>query len=131
MAELTDDEITALRAEAARAGQLEGELASLREASGVALRAVVVAAHPELPADLIVGGTVQELQASVTRASGLVESIRERTLEEVRNMAAGKSPMGFRPPAPTGGGRAPVDLSSMTGAEKIRNGLDALSKPGG
>ena len=130
MAELNEDEITALRAEAQRAGQLEAELASLREASGVALRAVVVAAHPELPADLIVGGTVQELQASVTRASGLVETIRERTLEEVRNMAAGKPPLGFRPPTPAGG-RAPVDLSNMTAAQKIRNGLDALPKPGG
>jgi len=133
MAEVPDDELTALRADAQRAGQLEGELASLREAAGRELRAAVVSAHPELPEQLVVGSTAVDLEASVASATALVDLIRERTLGELRGLsglAGGKPPMGFRP-AGAGGGRVGVDLSSMTTAQKIRAGLDARNKPGG
>jgi hypothetical protein len=131
MAEVDDAELTALRADAQRAGQLEGELASLREAGARELRAAVLVAHPELPEQLVVGSTAAELEASVASAMALVESIRERTLGELRGLASGKPPMGFRPAPPSGGGRGPLDLSGMTAAQKIRAGLDAREKAGG
>jgi len=131
MAEVPDDELTALRAEANRASQVDTELASLRESAGRELRAAVLVAHPELPEQLVVGATAAELEASVASASALVATIRERTLNELQGLASTKAPMGFRPPAPTGAGRGAVDLSNMTAAQKIRAGLDARDKPGG
>jgi hypothetical protein len=129
MAEIDDAELTALRAEANRASQLDTELASSREAAGRELRAAVLAAHPGLPEQLVVGSTAAELDASVASASALVASIRERTLNELQGLASARPPMGFRPPPPSG--ERPVrDLSGMTAAEKIRAGLDARNKGG-
>ena len=130
MAEVADEELTALRAEAHRAGQLDGELASLCESAARDLRVAVVAAHPNLPEELIAGSTPTELEASVVRATALVDTIREQTLVELRGLAAGKPPMGFRPPA-AASSRVSLDLSSLSAAEKIRAGLDARNKPGG
>lgn len=130
MAEVADEELVVLRAEATRAGQLDGELASLREAAGRELRTAVLAAHPDLPEQLVVGSTAAELEASVVSATALVDTIRERTLVELRGLAAGKPSMGFRPPA-AASSRVGLDLSSLSAAEKIRAGLDARNKPGG
>ena len=128
MAEVPDDELTTLRADAQRAGQLEGELASLRATAAVELRAAVLVAHPELPEQLVVGSTAAELEASVASATGVVAGIRERTLEEVRGMATGKPPMGFRPPAPAGGerGGALRPPEGVRGMERVRFGLENL-----
>lgn len=129
MAEIDDAELTALRAEANRAGQVDTELASLRQSAAAELRAAVLVAHPELPEQLVVGSTAAELAASVAGATAVVESIRERTLNELRGLTPARAPMGFRPPSP--GGERPVrDLSGMTAAEKIRAGLDARNKGG-
>lgn len=130
MAEIDDAELAVLRAEAQRAGQVDAELASLRESAGRELRAAVVVAHPELPEQLVVGSTVAELDASVASATAIVEGIRERTLNELRGLPPVKPPMGFRAAA-AAGARAALDLSSMTAAQKIRAGLDARKASGG
>ena len=129
MTEVDETELTALRAEAQRAGQVDTELASLRESAGRELRAAVLVAHPELPEQLVVGSTAAELEASVASASALVAAIRERTLNELQGLASTKAPMGFRPAA-AAGARGALDLSNMTAAQRIRAGLDARDKGG-
>ena len=129
MAEIDETELAALRAEAQRAGQVDTELASLRESAGRELRAAVLVAHPELPEQLVVGSTAAELDASVASASALVATIRERTLNELQGLASTKAPMGFRSAA-AAGARGALDLSNMTAAQRIRAGLDARDKGG-
>lgn len=126
MAEVPDDELTALRADAERAGQLDGELASLRESAGRELRAAVLVAHPDLPEQLVVGSTAAELDASVASATALVEGIRERTLNELRGLPPVKPPMGFRPAGSEAGGRGgpPPPPEGARGIERIRWGLE-------
>jgi len=122
---LTDEELTELRAQAESAAALTAELAAARESAAQELRAAVVAGRPDLPAELIVGGTADELRASVVAAEAVVSSIREATLEDVRGLAAGKPPMGFRPPVPVGDrGTGRVPPEGVTGAARIRWALE-------
>ena len=125
MPEVTDEELTELRAQAESAATLTAELAAVREGAARDLREAVVAGHPDLPPELIAGATAGELAASVERAQSLVAAVRESALEDVRNMAAGKPPIGFRPPVKAGEGRTPVGPpEGVTGAARIRWALD-------
>lgn len=124
MAEVTDEELTELRAQAESAAALTAELAAAREGAAVDLREAVLAGHPELPPELIVGSTAAELGESVVRAQSLVSAVRESALEDVRNMAAGKPPIGFRPPARAGSAPAGPP-EGVRGLDRIRFGLES------
>ena len=78
-----------------------------------AYRAALLDAEPGLPADLVAGDTIEELQASHVRARQIVEQVRGR-LEERALME--RTPSG----APA---RSDVDVSTLSPEEKIRLGL--------
>ena len=92
------------------------ELTSLREAKDEAVSACRDAlrmAHPELPADLIRGETVEELTASVQSAATLVEKVRA-ALQAEKNAA--RVPAG----APVSAG---PDLEGLSPRDKIAAGV--------
>ncbi len=89
--------------------------AALRQQLGAATagyREAALAAHPEVPPDLVSGETPEEIDRSLAAARQTVEAVRRRLVE-----AAG-------PPVPAG---APVrtapDLSGLSAFEKIKAAL--------
>ena len=104
--------------------QAEGQAQELTIAKGVlesavgAYKDVVLKANPLIPTDLIQGLTIDEVSASLEKATALVGQIKEG-LE--KNGSADKIPPGA--PQRTG-----PDLSSMTTKEKINYGLDQARK---
>ncbi len=75
-------------------------------------RAALLAQSPELPAELVTGETVEEVEAAVQRARELVARVRDRlAMDAVRVVPAG-SPL-----------RSPPNLDALSPAEKIRLGL--------
>ena len=126
MPEITDEELAAFQAQATRAGkadQLAAELdelkttnagsqAEVRQATDAA-RAAIIAANPAIPADLIQGETIAQIEQSLAAAQAIANRITE---------LAGKGPLGF----PTGGTqRQPATApEGIRGAERIRWGLN-------
>jgi chromosome segregation ATPase len=100
------DEIEALRAVAAAA---DGRLA----AAARRYRDVLLAAEPELPADLIAGDSIEAVDESVARARTTVAQVRQHLEQQARELRVS-------PGAPARAGR---DLAGLSAAEKIRLGL--------
>ena len=100
------------RAAGEREQQVDGMTAQLSQAME-AYRASLLEADPGLPADLVAGDTVEELQASHARARQIVEQVRG-SLEEQALME--RTPSG----APA---RGDADVSALSPEEKIRLGL--------
>jgi len=104
--------------------QAEGQAQELTIAKGVlesavgAYKDVVLKANPLIPTDLIQGLTIDEVNTSLEKATGLVGQIKEG-LEKQGD--AEKIPPG----APQ---RAGPDMSAMTTKEKINYGLDQARK---
>ena len=80
-------------------------------------RDLVVRTEPALPADLIVGGDVDAIDASVTAAREIVGRVRSHIESQAQ---AGRVPAGAPP-------RSVPDLSALTPEQKIRHGLAARS----
>ncbi|MBI4297010.1 MAG: hypothetical protein HY676_00580 [Chloroflexi bacterium] len=76
-------------------------------------REVALAQAPDVPAELVSGETVEEVEASLKRARDIVTQVRERL---VAREAEGRVPAGAPP-------RRPPDLSSLSPLEKITQGL--------
>ena len=98
------------------AGEREQQAAAARLQLSQALeayRASLLEADPGLPAELVAGDTIEELQASHARARQIVEQVRG-SLEEQALME--RTPSG----APA---RSDVDVSALSPEEKIRLGL--------
>jgi hypothetical protein len=102
--------------------ELEKALAALREELHRAhiarreavqrYRAALLAQSPELPAELVTGDTVEEVEAAVQRTRELVDRVREQlAMDTGRVVPAGSPP------------RRPPDLDALSPAEKIRLGL--------
>ena len=101
----------------------EGELVSAREqaqaldeqvrASAEQYRELALQHSPELPAELVAGGTVEEVEQSLQRARETVSKVRGHLESEAQ---AGRVPVG----APA---RSEPDLSALSPEEKISFGL--------
>jgi uncharacterized coiled-coil protein SlyX len=98
-----DNEIVALKQTLA---ELETRLSQAVEA----YRALVVRANPAVPEELISGGSIEEIDASLANAQVLIDRVRQELGAEI---AAAKIPAG----APL---RTPLDLSALTPKEKIQ-----------
>lgn len=85
---------------------------SLEEAVA-AYREMVVRANTGVTAELVSGGTVEEVNASLERARGIVEGVR-KSLEAER--AEARIPAGSPP-------RTAPDLSSLSPIEKIKHAI--------
>ncbi len=97
------------------------EMSALQQAKDEAVdacRDALRLAHPELPADLIEGETVEELAASVQGARALVEKVRAALSAE---KTAARVPAG----APVSNG---PDLAGLSPRDKIAAGIHPRSK---
>lgn len=112
------DELARLRGdlEAARGG-LEAERAA-RRAAVARYREAMLAAEPALPPELVVGDSLDELDASAEAARRAVARIRERLAAEAEDAAARGFPAGA--PARADGPAA----EGLTPSEKIALGLE-------
>jgi chromosome segregation ATPase len=101
----------------------EGDLETLREALDATVaearaaanryRELLMASEPELPAELVVGETVSEVDEAAVRARQTVAQVRQHLETQAQALRV-----------PTGApARGAPDTSAMTPAEKIRLGL--------
>jgi hypothetical protein len=87
-----------------------------------AYRDLVLKSNPLLPADMITGSTVEEVNASVEKANGIIGQVREGLEKQTQQVTQ-------QTQIPAGSpGRTPADLSAMTTREKINYGLDQDKK---
>jgi DNA repair exonuclease SbcCD ATPase subunit len=124
--ELKDREATILRLEQEKA-ERDGEIAVLKEAIAdaesrinevnenltkaiAAYKEQVIQGNPGVPADMITGDTVEEIDASLKKALALIEKVRQEMESEASQM---RIPGG----APQ---RKPIDLSGLSAREKIQ-----------
>jgi len=115
---MTEEQTTEQNADLA--AELEGKLAQANEritlmerALGEAVdgyRAAVLAINPQVPSEMVTGGTINEINSALESAKGLVGRIR-KGLAAARQVPAG---------APE---RRGADLSGLTPHEKIQYGL--------
>ncbi len=92
--------------------QIEGLQTLVRNAAQ-RYRELALTHAPELPAELVAGDTVEEVDASVQRARETVSKVRGHLESQAQ---AGRVPVG----APA---RSEPDLSSLSAEEKIKLGL--------
>jgi chromosome segregation ATPase len=121
-AETSRERVSALQSEIETArGENERLGARLRE-SAVKYRDARLAAAPEIPADLVTGEELEEIEGQLAAAERVVSEMREKMERERRRET---------PPVPAG---APVrrtpDFSALPPAEKIRVGLEQASRGG-
>ncbi|HEY98413.1 MAG TPA: hypothetical protein G4O16_09575 [Dehalococcoidia bacterium] len=124
--ELKDRDATILRLERERA-ERDSEIAALKEAMAdaesrinevnenlaqaiAAYKEQVIQGNPGVPADMIIGETVEEIDESLKKALALIEKVRQEMEAEASKM---RIPGG----APQ---RTPVDLSGLSAREKIQ-----------
>ena len=105
---------SALEKELAIRGQLEADLAVALESC----RKALLASAPELPAELVQGSTVAELEASFGQAKALAERVRR----QVETQAAQERVPAGAPP------RRGVDPSALSSQQKILLGLRQLQE---
>jgi DNA repair exonuclease SbcCD ATPase subunit len=104
-----------------RVAGLEGELSTAREQVGEAsarYRQALLSASPEVPADMVTGESVEEVEASLAAARQTVAQIRQHLESQAQS---GRVPAGAPP-------RQTPDLSALTPEEKIRMGLERGSR---
>jgi DNA repair exonuclease SbcCD ATPase subunit len=100
------EELERLR-ETATAAEVQGREAVQR------YRGIVLEREPQLPAELVVGDTVSDLDAAIERARQTVAQVRQHLDQQAQAL---RVPAG----APA---RGSPDLSDLSSAEKIRLGL--------
>ena len=94
----------------------EDEIASLKEqmaSAATKYRALVLAGSPEIPQELVSGATIEEVEASLAQAKGMVERVKRQLEAQV---TAERIPTG----APA---RTLPDLSGLSPREKIAYAL--------
>ncbi len=100
---------------------LEQEAGALREGLRSAAgryREVVLAANPELPAEMVSGETVEDVETSLEAARQTVARVRQHLESQAE---ASRVPTGAPP-------RSTPDLSGLSPQEKIRIGLERGSR---
>ncbi|MCC6674665.1 MAG: hypothetical protein IT339_05685 [Thermomicrobiales bacterium] len=84
-----------------------------------AVRAVVLSAYPDCVPELVQGGTVAELLASVEPARAAYARVAAVVVDRTEPPAAARPPV-----VPAGGGSAVVDPGALPPAEKLRRGIE-------
>jgi len=94
----------------------DGELTAVKQLLSTAVtkyRAAVLASAPGIPEELVKGESIDEVDASLELARGIVTRVRQQLEDEAE---ANKVPTGAPP-------RMPQDLSALSPAEKIAYAL--------
>ena len=111
-------ELTIRDAELKTLGETSSALGEGLTQAITAYKGLVIQANPGLTPELITGETVDEVDASLERAKGVIEAVR-KSLEAER--AGAKVPAGAPP-------RTPPDLSALSPIEKIKHAIGGNSK---
>jgi len=106
---------TALQANYQQEQQRANEGWAKVEATTAAYKTAILAANPDVPAELIETGSVEAINASLTKAKTIVEKVRA---QEAAAAASATMPTG----APA---RSQIDFSTMSANDKIKAGLAA------
>ncbi len=94
----------------------DGELTAIKQSLSAAVakyRAAILASTPGIPEELVKGESIDEIDASLELARGIVSRVRQQLEVETE---ANKVPTGAPP-------RMPQDLSALSPAEKIAYAL--------
>lgn len=111
----SNDAVTANAAEVTSLHEQIDAAAQRAQTAAKRYRDLVVRTEPALPADLIAGGDVDAIDASVTAAREIVGRVRSHIDAQAQT---GRVPAGAPP-------RSAPDLSALTPEQKIRYGLAA------
>ena len=111
-------ELTARDAELKTVGETASALGDSLTRAITSYKGLVIRANPGLTPELISGETVDEVDASLEKAKGVIEAVR-KSLEAER--AGAKVPAGAPP-------RMPPDLSALSPIEKIKHAIGGNSK---
>lgn len=101
----------------ARAATAQAELAEARQQESRLDEEL--AAAPHIPADLVPGDTLEEIDQQLESAQRVVSHLREKLQQEGQSS---RVPVGAPP-------RRPPDISSLSATEKIKLGLQQLGGP--
>lgn len=112
------DELIAKGTELRALGETTSTLGDSLTQAITAYKGLVIQANPGLTPELITGETVDEVNASLEKAKGVIEAVR-KSLEAER--VGAKVPAGAPP-------RTPPDLSSLSPIEKIKHAIGGNSK---
>jgi chromosome segregation ATPase len=102
-------EVTALRSTL-------GEWQAKAEAAAARYRELLLKSEPSLPADLVTGVSIEDVDESAERARRTVARVRQHLEEEAR---------AIRVPAGAPGRASGTDTGDLSPAEKIRLGLES------
>ncbi len=105
-----DTEIAGLKQTISEAEGKLSEINALLSQAVASYRELVVAAHPEIPPELITGDSVAEVDESLRSAEALVDKVKQGIEAET---ARTRVPAGSPP-------RMPLDLSVLSPREKIQ-----------
>ncbi len=107
------NEATSREDELAAARRQHEALRGQVQSSAQRYRELALQHSPELPADLVVGDTVEEIEAALQQARETVARVRGHLEQQAQ---AGRVPVGAPP-------RGAPDVSGLSAEEKIRMGL--------
>ncbi len=111
-------DIDVLKAKLSDSDKSFASLTASLDGAVTAYKGALLKANPLVPAELISGATIAEVDAAVEKASAIVSKIKQGLSQESQQVTI---PAG----AP---GRTPPDLSAMTTREKINHGLASKKK---
>ena len=112
-----DNEITAMKRDLGDLRQALDETGEAIAQAVAAYKEMIVQANPGLPAELITGDTIGEVDESVKNARAIMDKVRqEMEAEAARTRIPAGSPQ-----------RAPLDLSALSAREKIQYGIRGSS----
>jgi chromosome segregation ATPase len=115
-----DEELTSVKAQLSEKDTGFASLAAEKDTAVEAYKDLVRKTNPVIPADMITGASIADVNAALENATGLVNRIKAKVHE---NNADNSIPAG----AP---GRTEPDISTMSTREKISYGLQQSRKTG-
>ena len=108
-----ESEVTTLKQSLLESEQKLAETSDALTQAVSSYKARVIEANPEIPADLIVGDTIEAIDNSLESAKSLISKVREGLESEIKMV---RIPAGAPP-------RVPIDLSALSPREKIQYGI--------
>jgi len=119
-----DRELAELKTRAEQDSTNFASLTAQYQGAVSAYRELVLKSNPLLPADMVQGGTIDEVNAALDKAAALVSQVKQG-IEAQQQTTAQETAIPAGAP-----GRTPADLSAMSTREKINYGLNQARKGG-
>jgi phage-related minor tail protein len=108
-----EGEVAALNQSSLESEQKLAEASDALSQAIASYKARITESNPEIPAELIDGDTIEDVDSSLERARAIIQKIREGLEADIKMV---RVPAGAPP-------RAPIDLSTLSPLEKIQYGI--------